>query len=433
MVTLATMLLVSAAATSYWVLLAPTPGDSNSHGQWRAANALRQLRTSALGWYCDRVSNRTMEMYAALGAAMGDAAPKRCRCDCDAAVDGCVRCSNCEAAPPPFSAGGVTSAGRRTSNSDADSLESLGEALRSRFTDVTCYLHGDETEMCAYDHLLCYDGMFVVLTVPVPPAVVRKAATYTGEVLGDPTGSCFDYRYYEPSSIEFTNCKYDLFRFNRIARPVAKPRGPAVPKGASPSTTPSASPSADVRVNHPSVDWPLPLTHRRWGPLNRGGVRFREITDTAIFGARPAGVEVMPDGAVVMDGAAAMRSSAASGTIGGFSPGTFYKGYKRGDDHVMANLSRAGFTIESVTRVSGSPYTVYWLDGPLWVMAMDAQFDRHIYHASTRLFGLYHAQRQNRSGFGDSEGDGYLPPLTAANHPIEGALLGTFKSRSITE
>ena len=50
---------------------------------------------------------------------------------------------------------------------------------------------------------------------------------------------------------------------------------------------------------------------------------------------------------------------------------------------------------------------------------MDAQFDRHVYHATTRLLALYHAQRQNRSSFGESEGDGYLPPLTPENHPIE--------------
>jgi hypothetical protein len=47
------------------------------------------------------------------------------------------------------------------------------------------------------------------------------------------------------------------------------------------------------------------------------------------------------------------------------------------------------------------------------------QFDRHIYHATTRLMGLYHAQRQNASAFGESDGDGVLPPLDGRNHPLE--------------
>ena len=51
-----------------------------------------------------------------------------------------------------------------------------------------------------------------------------------------------------------------------------------------------------------------------------------------------------------------------------------------------------------------------------------AQFDRHIYHATTRLMGLYHAQRQNRTSFGEVDGDGYLPPLDVRNHPIDGGL-----------
>ena len=32
---------------------------------------------------------------------------------------------------------------------------------------------------------------------------------------------------------------------------------------------------------------------------------------------------------------------------------------------------------------------------------------------------LYHAQRQNRSAWGENEADGTLPPLDGRNHPLE--------------
>ena len=54
-----------------------------------------------------------------------------------------------------------------------------------------------------------------------------------------------------------------------------------------------------------------------------------------------------------------------------------------------------------------------------------AQFDRHIYHATTRFLSLYAARRQNATAWGDVEGDGYFPPLTARNHPLESTFFKT--------
>ena len=54
----------------------------------------------------------------------------------------------------------------------------------------------------------------------------------------------------------------------------------------------------------------------------------------------------------------------------------------------------AARTPSSKTPLTPDPVriTVDWLDGPLWVMALDAQYSTHIYHASTRLLALYDAQ-----------------------------------------
>lgn len=39
----------------------------------------------------------------------------------------------------------------------------------TRFTDMTCFTHGDEAELCKYEHALCYDGEHLVMSVPQPP------------------------------------------------------------------------------------------------------------------------------------------------------------------------------------------------------------------------------------------------------------------------
>lgn len=63
--------------------------------------------------------------------------------------------------------------------------------------------------------------------------------------------------------------------------------------------------------------------------------------------------------------------------------------------------------------------TVTWLDGALWLVAVDAQFSSHIYHLSTRILSLFSAQLHNSTEFGENPADGYQLPFTPKSHPIE--------------
>ena len=438
----ATTMLISALTTMYIVMTSTSPPvDSLNNKLAKRPSVLDQLRdefcarfmnlTSLQRWVLKNHPGEDVERLSAIGNAPATnpgTGGSGCSCDCmESSTPGCVRCASCPS-------GGAADAAKSFLRGGADaadklSLSLLGAQIQSRFTDMTCYLHGDETELCAYDHAICYDGVSVVFTVPVPPSASKGDPSGRGEVLGDPTGACYDYRYYEPTALEFSNCKYDLFKFNRVPRaslqPIPSVTPPAKVKGGTPSGTPSRSekPSASPKriEMHPASDWALPLNHRRWGPLNRGAVRMREVQDTVIFGTRPRGLEVEADGAVLVrdPNAVAKDLDAGASTSLVGSPGHFFKGFNKDKDIVYKNLTANGVNVVSVTKGSNPALTVYWMNGAMWVMAFDAQFERHIYHGTTRLMALFHAQRQNKTEFGEVDGDGYLPALDARNHPLE--------------
>lgn len=123
-------------------------------------------------------------------------------------------------------------------------------------------------------------------------------------------------------------------------------------------------------------------------------------------------------------------------------------------DDALALLRRRGQ--QALNRVAKAPpppplpapvrVTVDWLDGPLWLTSLDAQYSSHIYHAATRILALFDAQvggavrlrvlgarslvapslltpqRSNDSSLGaafphGSPYDGYLAPLDESNYP----------------
>ena len=365
-----------------------------------------------------------------------------------------AKCSNAPALPAPMKeldADGVAKHDHKKA-SEADELDEFGELLRRRFTDVACHLYPDETELCVYHNAICFDGSHVVLSVPHPPGPSKLDPNGMGYVLGDPTGGCYDYRYYEPSAIEYSACKFDLFKFNRVSRYTQYPAPsvtstPRTKGAANAAATPSQmAPRKAIAANNsgfgdlegiplrrPNLDWALPLHHRRWGPFNRGAVKFREVAETALYGPRPTGISVLPDGAFLLNDRKTALAEWKHMRAQPAPPKYPAAHFNPGGDVALKKLKELGLGIASVTMPADSNYTVYWLDGNLWAMAMDAQFDRHIYHATTRLMALYHAQRANRTRWGNSDGDGFLPPLTEVplnrgveglppvlpNHPIE--------------
>ena len=66
---------------------------------------------------------------------------------------------------------------------------------------MTCFTHGDESELCKYEHALCYDGERLVLSVPEPPGP-RVGSNEFGHVMRELTANCYDYRYYDVGAAE---------------------------------------------------------------------------------------------------------------------------------------------------------------------------------------------------------------------------------------
>ena len=225
---LATTMLLSAAATTYFIINSSPDVTVQSSGPKPSRSILSRLDISWLrDRYCDKFGNFTalQRFLAHSHAAPGvedESIPVHRGGGAPHAPSGVTGGGGGGAAVATAAPHGVSNL-RGSSDSDSLAVQLLGAQIQSRFTDMTCYLHGDETEICTYDHAICYDGSSVVLTVPVAPAASKADPAGRGEVLGDPTGACYDYRYYEPTALEFSNCKYDLYKFNRVPRGSIQP------------------------------------------------------------------------------------------------------------------------------------------------------------------------------------------------------------------
>ena len=218
----------------------------------------------------------------------------------------------------------------------ADFTSDPSEVPPPEYTQQTCYLQTDESEICVYDGVLCYDGKSPVVTVETP---VR-----TPERILDYTHYCSDFRYYEPSAMEYSGCAYK-HPFERAY----KYEWPMLP----------------------STDFPLPLARRRWGPQNRNGhLYFKEVSPSEIWG-RPA------DGAG--ESVSDQRSDGNPGVDGAvdgpfdFSPSKTYVSQLVTDTPFPfdTNLSQA-LRIGKRTRVGNR--TIDWVDGHLWLAGIDGQF-----------------------------------------------------------
>lgn len=63
-------------------------------------------------------------------------------------------------------------------------------AYAQRFTDMTCFTQGDESEFCRYEHALCYDGERLVMSVVEPPTK-KMSSNELGHIMGDVMANCY--------------------------------------------------------------------------------------------------------------------------------------------------------------------------------------------------------------------------------------------------
>jgi len=123
-----------------------------------------------------------------------------------------------------------------------------------RVTDQLCYIRPDESELCEYDNVICWDGEGPVVVTPDPirPEANEDADMFLGRIMDGQT-KCMAYAALEPSAPEFTACTLGMPGSRLYSIP------------------------DDFTGDH-ALDLSVPVSRRRWGPLGRGdSLLFREV------------------------------------------------------------------------------------------------------------------------------------------------------------
>jgi hypothetical protein len=150
--------------------------------------------------------------------------------------------------PPPPAAERRRAAGAADAAGDGFTAGAYDDGRA--YTQQTCYEDGDESELCVYDGVLCFDGTSPVAVVAHPPSLGGQPGV-------DAVNDCVDYRYLEPAQYEHFGCSY-AHGGPRPYDPTAHPR----------------------ELHH---DWPLTSPSRWWGPHNRHHLWFREMAASTLF------------------------------------------------------------------------------------------------------------------------------------------------------
>lgn len=255
--------------------------------------------------------------------------------------------------------GADTTLGRSTDDASPSTSGMVDvDRAASPYTQQTCYIASDESELCVFDGLVCFDGESPLVFTPRP---------YEG-LLEDGSTGCIDARYYEPSSFLDSDC--------------------ALSKAGARSSYNTSRPIS------PSTGYAMSLSSRRWGPHGRnGGLTFRERTLSSI------GVTETVD-------MPALRAGWAGGAGASPLPGRLLQG----GPFMHENVS--GLTLAARTSVGGGEAggtTIDWLPGPLWLAGLDGQWASNPFHWWSKVGALYDARRANATpSFGDNPDDGYI-------------------------
>ena len=272
-------------------------------------------------------------------------------------------------------------------------------------TDQACYIRSDESELCEFNNVVCWDGQGPVAVVPDP---VRSAVEHAP----DDYSKCFDFGNMEPTSFEFSYCSPFFSNTRQYAYPDDL-RG-------------------DMRVDHS-----LPLSFRRWGPLGRGdSMHFREVSPWEVFGPR---------------GSSPIESSLSDDLIlelhdKGGSPGLHtrimtapstaqeHEDKEREARHRLF-LEQLGYNSPEqladfeplFSRPPAHEVTVDWVQGALWFIDSPAFDNYNPFHWVEKLGPLWETQRANGSHsiFDDWSQEMRNDDSHWGSHPLDAHLLWT--------
>ena len=175
-----------------------------------------------------------------------------------------------------------------------------GRAADGRITQQTCYVAGDESEVCVYEGMFCYDGFGPVIAVQQPEQYVAGVDVQdTTAPYSDPASACTDYRYGEPTSWSYSACRYDgsgtrdywgvLYSQLNVSNPASRARRLQTEWPGADDVRAYAARSDDAGLPPVPPDYvsayhtPVDYTTRAIGPHNRRDMPFRATSPAAIF------------------------------------------------------------------------------------------------------------------------------------------------------
>jgi len=266
------------------------------------------------------------------------------------------------------------------------------------YTNQTCYLGPDETEMCVYSGVLCYDG--------AGPVVVTSEPIF--ETVDDLVHSCVDNRFQEPAHVKSTGCKRGVFPGESLA---------------------PYSLSAQKGSNSPlRFDGTYPLDARRWGPANRGSsMLFREVHAAQVWGDK--GEVLLPLVTQSNSDKAALKALAGLISLGSSRHAMKLEVPQSSSpdgqfDHLMPldGLDVATKVLEMgpiphplipgltlLARTQVGDVDIDWVEPGMWLVALETQEGESPLRWMRRVMGLYDAHRANASlNFGDHPRDGFM-------------------------
>lgn len=323
-----------------------------------------------------------------------------------------------------------------SSSTAASAATPSGPDPTSIYTQQTCYLGTDESEICMYDNAICFDGQGPVVLVAKPIREPKRVLDYTHE--------CLDGRFYEPSALEWSNCHWAYAQKRPYTAAsvvgvsgVGQIAGAAPAGGAAGGGARAASDSGGAGEPLSSA-YSLPLGLRRWGPTNRNtGLIFRELHPVEVLGAGEEGIASGGGGSGgdshattnPLDVLAAVDAADAAShpEVSELRVKMRYKVpievvrkvYDTTDDGAGSGTADSAGGSGDPNEIDGKPHEmeVEWLEGSLWMAGFEPQWGFNPFHFLSKVSMLFDAQRNNAThGTGSSNGASY----GAGGHPNDG-------------
>lgn len=252
-------------------------------------------------------------------------------------------------------------------------------------TQQTCYIQADESEFCTYEGIFCFDGVSPIVIVDKPSLV--SANTGGSGSIHDKTDQCTDIRYIETTASDDGGCSFDSKNNGERTSPHMQLSDLLMNSGSNSNDNNDEEENDLLSLLLASVptDTSLSLRNRRWGPLNRGPVYYREMTvEDVHYGGDPFHFSLTDEQRNTFKVTKTLSSEEDDST-------------NDIDTDNLHNLPK----LRSIRRTESNEnnFIIDWIDDPLWIVGLEkgaATVNPYVW--MTHMGGLFDGQRSNATG-----------------------------------